>query len=230
MTYWDWTYTWEITPRILGAIDVTLQATLLASIIALVVGLAIAIAMRAGTRLVRAPVHAVVEVVRRTPLLIQLYFIFFVLPEFGVVISPLTAGVLGLGLHNAAYVAEVYRAGINAVPSGQWEGAKALNIPRWKTWVHVILPQAIPAMVPALGNYVNIIFKETALLSAISLIEVMGTAKNIGNENYRYLEPITIVGLIYLSVCLPAAFVLRWLEDKINRRETQVPHATNVIL
>lgn len=218
MTAWDWTYAWEITPRILGAMHVTLQATLLASFVALFAGLAIAVAKRARAAWLRVPVYWLTEMVRRTPLLIQLYFIFFALPRFGIVISPLVAGVIGLGLHNSAYMSEVYRAGINAIPTGQWEGARALNIPTWKIWMHVVLPQAIPIMIPALGNYINIIFKETALLSAISLVEIMGMARNIGNENYRYLEPITIVGLIYLSICLPTSFFLRWLEDSVNRR------------
>ena len=93
------------------------------------------------------------ELIRGTPLLVQLYFLFYILPDLGLLLSPLTAGVVGLGLHYSTYTAEVYRTGIDAIPSGQWEASKAANLTARQTWIHIIIPQAIPPMIPALANY-----------------------------------------------------------------------------
>jgi polar amino acid transport system permease protein len=215
---WDWDYAFRILPRLLEGLVITLEATAMAGALALGAGLVIAIARRARSPVIRVPVYWAVEFIRRTPLLIQLYFLFYVLPDIGIVISPLTAGVIGLGLHNSAYMSEVYRAGINSVPAGQWEAAKALNYPRIEVWRRVILPQAVPPMIPALGNYLLILFKETALLATISVVDMMGTARIVGNESYRYFEPMTMVGLLYLAIAVPSAIGLRALEQRMTGR------------
>lgn len=215
---WDWEYALRVLPRLLEGLVVTLQAAGLAGALALGAGLLIAIAGRARSRLVRLPVYWSVEFIRRTPLLIQLYFLFYVLPDIGIVIGPFTAGVIGLGLHNSAYMSEVYRAGINSVPAGQWEAAKALNYPRIEVWRRIILPQAVPPMIPALGNYLLILFKETALLATISVVDMMGTARIVGNESYRYFEPMTMVGLLYLAIAVPSSIGLRVLEHRMAGR------------
>ena len=119
---------------------------------------------------------------------------------------------IALGLHYSCYTSEVYRAGINAVPSGQWYAAKALNLSRWQAYRHVILPQAIPPVVPALGNYLIAMFKDTPLLSAITVLEMLERAKIIGNETFRYLEPLTIVGLIFLVLSVLSGFGINWLK------------------
>src|SRR5690606_22515849 len=152
-------------------------------------------------------------------LLVQLYFLFYVLPDIGILLSPLVAGVIGLGLHYGTYTAEVYRAGIDNVPRGQWEAAKACNLNPTQTWTHVILPQAIPPMIPALANYFIAMFKETPLLSAITVLELMNQAKSIANSNYRYIEPMTLVGVFFLVISIFSVFGLRWLERKYGRIE-----------
>ena len=126
---WSWDFTWQIMPMLLGGLMVTIKATILGSLLAFSLGLPIAIARFAGGPLVALPVGGAVEFIRRTPLLVQLYVLFYVLPDYGVAMSPLTAGVIGLGLHYSTYAAEVYRAGLESVPRGQWEAAKALNYP-----------------------------------------------------------------------------------------------------
>ena len=143
-----------------------------------------------------------IEFIRSTPVLIQIFFMFYVFPQFGVVIPAFAAGVLALGIHYAAYCSEVYRAGLEAMPRGQWEAAIALNLSPWRTYKDVIIPQAIPPVVPALGNYLIGMFKETPLLSAIAVVELMQTAKIIGSETFRYLEPITMVGVFFLVMSL----------------------------
>ena len=117
------------------------------------------------------------------------------------------------------YAAEVYRAGIENVPRGQWEAAKAANLTTRQTWIHVILPQAIPPMIPALANYLIAMFKETPLLSAITVLELMNQAKSIANSNYRYIEPMTLVGVFFLIMSLISVFFLRWLEERYSRVE-----------
>jgi polar amino acid transport system permease protein len=157
------------------------------------------------------------EFVRATPLLVQLYFLYFILPRFGLTLSPFATGVIGLGLHYSCYTAEAYRAGIESVPKGQWEAAVALNYRRWDLYRSIILPQAIPPIIPPLGNYLVAMFKDTPMLAAITLVELMHTANLIASEKFLYIEPMTVVGLLYLVMSLVTAGLLRGLERRLAR-------------
>ncbi len=214
----DWGFALEILPALLRAGLVTLQCTVVGMILALVLGLGWALLRRSSRRILAWPANWIVEFVRSTPLLVQVYFLFYVLPEFGISWSPFVTGALGLGLHYSAYTAEVYRAGIDNVPSGQWEAARALNLGWMETWRSVILPQAVPPMVPALGNYLVGMFKETPILAAITVQELLQTAKLIGAESFRYLEPLTLVGLLFLLISLSSAQLIGWLESRTAQR------------
>jgi polar amino acid transport system permease protein len=214
---WDWAFVREIMPTLIQGVKITILATLLGSVLAAVVGLGIAVARRSPNRFIARPVGFLAEFIRGTPLLVQLYFIFFVLPDFGILLPPLLAGVIGLGLHYGTYTAEVYRAGIDNVPAGQWEAAKACNLSPFQTWTHIIVPQAIPPMIPALANYFIAMFKETPLLSAITVLELMNQAKIVANTYYRYLEPMTLVGVFFLVISLISVVLLRWLERRFKR-------------
>src|SRR5262245_17887045 len=143
---WDWGFAWRIVPALAEGLIVTVEVTLLASALALALGLMVAIARASPAELVRKPTIGVTEFIRRTPLLVQLYFLFYVLPDVGVLLPAFGAGVVGLGIHYATYVSEVYRGGISSVPKGQWEAAKACNLTVRQTWTTIILPQAIPPM------------------------------------------------------------------------------------
>ena len=167
---WDWSFVAEILPTLLAGVVVPVEATLLGSARALGVGRAFAGARRSSGPVLRRCFFFVLDFVRGTPLLVQLYFLFYILPDLGIVLSPLVAGTLGHGLHYGTYTAEVFRAGIDNVSKGQWEAAKACNLPAGQTWRHVIIPQAIPPMIPALANYFIAMFKETPLLSAITVV------------------------------------------------------------
>ncbi len=216
---WDWAFVREIMPTLLEGVKITILATILGSVLAAVLGLAIALLRRSENRLVSRTVGFLAEFIRGTPLLVQLYFIFYVLPDFGLLLPPLTAGVIGLGLHYGTYAAEVYRAGIDNVPRGQWEAAKACNLNARQTWTHIILPQAIPPMMPALANYFIAMFKETPLLSAITVLELMNQAKSVANTYYRYVEPMTLVGAFFLVISLFSVVLLRWLERRYGKVE-----------
>ena len=214
---WDWAFAFEILPTLARAAIVTIEATLLGFAIAATLGLAFAIVRIAVPR-TGWTISVLVELIRSTPLLIQIFFLYFVLPNFGVVLDAFAAGVIAIGVHYAAYCSEVYRAGFDNIPRGQWEASVALNLSSWTTFRDIIIPQAIPPVVPALGNYLVALFKETPLLSAIAVLELMQTAKIIGSETFRYTEPITLVGLFFLAMSLVSAMLIRGLEELLNRR------------
>ena len=216
---WDWDFVWQIMPTLLEGFKITILATILGAAVAMAAGLGLAIARRSPVAAISRTVGFVSEFIRGTPLLVQLYFIFYVLPDIGIRLSPLTAGVIGMGIHYATYTAEVYRAGIENVPRGQWEAAKACNLNARQTWTHIIIPQAIPPMIPALANYFIAMFKETPLLSAITVLELMNQAKSIANSNYRYIEPMTLVGVFFLVISLISVVGLRWLEERYARMD-----------
>ena len=213
---WDWQFTWSILPQILAGLGVTLQVVVGGTLIALVLGLFWTIARQTRRRFVAWPAALVVEFVRSTPLLVQIYFLFYVLPDLGLTLSPMLTGVLALGLHYSCYMSEVYRAGIDAVAKGQWEAATASGLTKTQAYRYVILPQAIPPIIPALGNYVIAMFKDAPLLSAITVLEILQRAKIIGNETFRYLEPLTIVGLIFLLLSLLSGFAVSYLERRLK--------------
>jgi polar amino acid transport system permease protein len=218
MEIWDWSYAFEILPRLARASLVTIQATILGFALAATVGLILAILRMSKNAWVSLPTAAFVEFIRSTPLLIQIFFVFFVFPEFGVTLSAMTAGVLAIGIHYGTYCSEVYRAGLANIPRGQWEASTALNLSAYHTFRDIIIPQAIPPVVPALGNYLVALFKETPLLSAIAVLELMQTAKILGSENFRYIEPITLVGLFFLVFSLVTAALIRQVEGWLYRR------------
>ncbi|MGO4450736.1 ectoine/hydroxyectoine ABC transporter permease subunit EhuD [Phyllobacterium sp. TAF24] len=216
---WDWAFVVEILPTLIEGVKITILATLLGSVLAAILGLGLAILRRSKNTLVSKPVGFLADFIRGTPLLVQLYFIFYVLPDAGITLSPLVAGVIGLGLHYGTYTAEVYRGGIDNVARGQWEAARACNLSAFQTWTRIILPQALPPMIPALANYFIAMFKETPLLSAITVLELMNQARSIANYNYRYIEPITLVGAFFLVISLVSVIALRWLERRYGKIE-----------
>jgi len=216
--FWDWGFTFEILPLLARASLITLEATLLGFMITAILGLLFAIGRLYGPGWLSIPLTGLIEFIRSTPLLIQIFFIYFVFPEVGLSLGAMTAGILALGLHYATYCSEVYRAGLVNIPRGQWEASTALNLPSFETFRDVIIPQAIPPVVPALGNYLVALFKDTPLLSAIAVMELMQTAKIIGSEDFRYTEPITLVGIIFLLFSLIAAGLIKLVEAWLNRR------------
>ncbi len=217
--FWDWDYALECVPQLAEAAIVTIQATLIAFLISMVGGLVLAITRRSASRRVSAVVTEAMEFVRTTPLLVQIYFLYFVGPQLGVEMPAWIAGLLALGIHYSCYTAEVYRAGLDNVNRGQWEAATALNFSLYKAYRNVILPQAVPPMIPMFGNYLISMFKETPLLSVISIVEIMSRAKLIGNEYYRYTEPVTLVGVFFLVVSLVSAQLITLAERRLNPKE-----------
>ncbi|GAB3126887.1 ectoine/hydroxyectoine ABC transporter permease subunit EhuD [Streptomyces calidiresistens] len=211
---WDWGVVADFMPYFWSGLLTTLQALAWGTLIAFSLGLVWAIAVR-GPAFVRWPVLGFTEFIRNTPLLVQLFFLFFVLPEWGPTVPVMVAGAVGLGLHYSTYTMEVYRAGIEAVPVGQWEAAHALSMSPRRTWQSVILPQAFRRSVPALGNYVIAMLKETPLIATIGLMEMLGEARAFGTETFRFMEPYTVVGIAFVLVAYPASLLIRALERRL---------------
>jgi len=217
MPLWDWDYAFSILPDLLLALVTTIEITVLGSVVALLLGLVFAVIRRARIPVLDQILWAFIEIVRSTPLLVQVFFLFFALPRLGITLSAFVIGVVGLGVHYATYTSEVYRAGIDAVPKGQWEAAAALSLPRSRVWTGVVLPQAIPRVLPALGNYVISMFKEVPLLLAIGVVEVVNAGREIGSATFRYVEPYTIAGVLFLLLSYPASLLVRRLERRSVR-------------
>jgi polar amino acid transport system permease protein len=219
----DWGFAWSILPALASGASVTFQSTVIGFLVALVLGLPLALGRRSRSFLLFLPATAIIEFIRSTPLLIQVYFIFFIGPQFGVRLSPVTAGLTAIGLYYGCFIAEVYRSGIDAVPRGQWEAVVALNMSRWRAYRAIILPQAIPPMVPALGNYLIDMFKATPILSVITVLEMMTRAKMIGSETFRYTEPMTLVGAFFLIMTLGSSVLIRQLERMFGKVRGKTP-------
>jgi polar amino acid transport system permease protein len=216
---WDtttWvTYTISILPIILIGLTVTLKAAAAGFAIALSLGLALL--RRSRVKAISWTTAFVVEFLRDTPLLVQLFFLYYVLPEFGIVLPAFLTGALALGLQYAAYTSEVYRGGIEAVHRGQWEAATALNLTRIQAYRDIILPQAVPRIVPAMGNYLVAMIKETPVLSVVTVLEMMGLANMIGERTFEYLVPLTLVGLIFLLLTLICSAGLHRLQKALPK-------------
>ncbi|WP_163509364.1 ectoine/hydroxyectoine ABC transporter permease subunit EhuD [Fodinicola acaciae] len=216
---WDWSYVAEIIPALLQGLLVTLEITVLASLVSYALGLVFALVRRSRVPVLSQAVWLFVEFVRSTPLLVQVFFLYYVLPPTtGIRLSALTTGVIALGVHYATYASEVYRAGIEAVPVGQWEACLSLSLPRYRVWTGVILPQAIPRILPALGNYTIAMFKEVPLLLAIGVLDIVNQAKEVGGESFRVVEPYTLAGLLFLILSYPSSILVRRLERRVSHR------------
>jgi polar amino acid transport system permease protein len=214
---WDMEFALDILPDILNAfLRYTLLITVLATLLAAVLGLLMAVIRYTRVPVASPVISGLLQFVRATPIPIQLFFVYYVLPDIGILVGAVTTGVLVLGVHYACYFAEVYRGGIESIPKGQWEACTALSLPQQAIWRRVILPQAVRKILPSLGNYVISMFKEVPFLLFISVPEMVLTAKDIGGASFRYVEPFTICGLIYLLASYPASVAMRKLETRLE--------------
>ncbi|OCC06394.1 ectoine/hydroxyectoine ABC transporter permease subunit EhuD [Labrys sp. WJW] len=211
------TYAQSILPILLIGLTVTLQAAAAGFAIALVLGLVFALMRRSRLRLVSWTTAFVVEFLRDTPLLVQLFFLYYVLPDYGIALPAFLTGAIALGLQYSAYTSEVYRGGIEAVPRGQWEAATALNMSRWQLYRNVIIPQMVPRILPTMGNYLIAMLKETPVLSVVTVLEMLGLANMIGENTFEYLVPLSMVGIIFLILTLVCSAGVHRLERALPK-------------
>jgi polar amino acid transport system permease protein len=205
-------YALSILPILGIGLIVTLEAALAGFAIALVLGLVWCLLRRSRLRTVSWTTAIIVEFIRDTPLLVQLFFLYYVLPDYGVVLPAFLTGALALGLQYSAYTSEVYRGGFDAIPRGQWEAATALNLSRMRVYRDVVIPQAIPRMMPAMGNYAVSMLKETPVLSVVTVLDMLNLANMIGDRTFAYLVPLSLVGLIFPTMTTLCSLGIHVLE------------------
>lgn len=209
---WNWDHVWAALPGMLWYfLTVTLLVTVVGSVIAAALGLIIAMGRRLTPRPIAAVITLVMNFIRMTPIVVQLLFVYYAFTS----VPPLTLGIIVFGIHYATFMAEVYRAGIDAVPRGQWEATTALSMSRGRTWTAVIIPQAVRSTLPALGNYVISMFKDTPFLAVITVTEMVRAAQLYGGGHFRYIEAITLAGLIFLVASYPTSLLIGRLEKRL---------------
>lgn len=222
----DFEFMLAYVPDFLRALWVTFQATIGGFALAAVIGLFLALLRRSRLRIISWPTAFFIEFVRSTPLLVQLFFLFYGLPRIEAIPEPLRVWsslatlIIALGVHYGCYCSEAYRAGIDSVPKGQWEASTAMNLGPATTWSQVVLPQAIPNVLPALGNFLIAAYKDAPLGFAINVTGVMFFANTTASRTFAPLELFTLVGLGFLAVSLPSALLLRRLERRIGYERT----------
>lgn len=204
-------------PALLEGAATTVHITVIASLFAFTFGVVAAVARLYGPLLVRWFARVYIEVFRGTSLLVQLFWLFFVLPEFGISLAPFTVAVLALGLNIGAYGSEVVRAAIEAVPRGQWEASTAVNMTRAQALRRIILPQAAVLMIPPWGNLFIELLKATALVSLITIPDLAFKAQLMNNVTLKTIDVFTLVLLAYLAMSLTITVLVRLLEDAASR-------------
>lgn len=218
---WSWETFLDALPIVASGLGITIGLTIASYLFSLIFGFVWVFLRRIPIKPISWTVTWIMEFIRSTPPLVQLFFIYFawpVVPVVGMTLSPFTSAVLGLGLHFSTYIGEVYRSGIEGVDKGQWEASTALNYSLVDKWRRIILPQAVPPTIPMLGNYLIILFKEVPLASTIGVVGILHMAQSYGSQYWAYLEPLTIVGILFLILSYPSAILISKLEQKMNRR------------
>ena len=217
----DWMYFWHLVPLMWQGLQVLAKATVLGFTIAAVLGFLLALGRRSRLRAVRWPFALFIEFIRSTPLLVQLFFAQgLVRATDGLSLTPVNILVIVLGIHYATYCSEAYRAGIASVPAGQWEAATALNLGPVTKWTRVVIPQAVPNVLPALGNFLVAAFKDAPLGFIVGVPELLFFANTVRGQDFRPTEPYILAGVGFLLVSIPAAWAVRRLEGRIAYERT----------
>ena len=195
----------------------TLLLTAIAVLVGAVIGIFVTLLKRSRFRIIRFLITVYIEVIRGTPILLQLYLFYFVLPELlpFLNLSAFVWVAIALSINSSAYVSEVFRSGIQAVDPGQAEAARSLGMSKGQTMARIILPQAIKNILPALGNEFIMILKETSLASTFFIGDLMTSYKVVSGATYLSMEPLIIVGVIYLCLTYPLSKVVAYFERRM---------------
>lgn len=212
--HFDLSFALSTAPVILSGIGTTLGIALASCVGASVLGFGLEITRRAA-KPIGLLARFTIDFIRATPVLAWLYFLYFVLPYYGIRLTALTVGVLALSVYYSGYLAEVFRAGIDAIPKGQQEAARALGLRRLQTVLLVLAPQMMRNVAAPLGNHFVSILKATPYLAVIAVPEMLGRAFEIASDTYRYAEPLTVAGLVFLTLALGITAMVRRLEKRL---------------
>jgi His/Glu/Gln/Arg/opine family amino acid ABC transporter permease subunit len=203
---------WYFVTTLLGGLPETVTVAIGAFLFALGFGLLIALLRISGWRALRTVAIAYIEFFRGTPALVQLFVIYFGFPDVGFQPSPFEAAIIGLGLNGSAYMAEIYRAGIESIHRGQMEAALSLGLTPAGAMRYIILPQALRTMLPPITNFAIVLLKDTAIVFAVGVVEIMALARNLVTETLQSAVVYLIAGLIYLCMTIPMARLAARLE------------------
>lgn len=209
----------DFLPILLSGAVVTVQVTIASFLLSSLIGLAFALMMVSKIRAVALFGISVVNVIRGLPIIVQLFYIYFVLPDFGVQLSAMQAGIIGLGIAYSAYQAENFRAGIQAIQQGQIEAAESLGMRRPMIMRRVVLPQAFRIALPPYGNTLVMMLKDSSLVSTITVAEMTRAGQLIASSTFENMTVYTLVALLYLALSLPLSYALRRLEARIATRK-----------
>jgi len=201
-------------PTVFEAMPVTILVALAACVGASLVGFLLE-TLRRSNRYLGLLIRFVIDFIRSTPVLVQIYFFYFVLPFYGITLPALGVGMIGLSIYYSGYMAEVFKAGIDAVPAGQFEAGKALGLKRTDTMIFVIAPQMLRNIAAPMGNYFVSILKSTPYLSVIGVNEMLGASMQVASDTFRYGEPMAIVGITFLLLAASVAWFVRLLEERL---------------
>ena len=208
-------------PELLVAAGQTVRMTVLAYALGVVAGLFLALGEMSRRRWLARTCRVYIEFIRGTPTLTQLFLIYFGLPSIGIVLPGFGAAVVALGLHYAAYMAEIYRSGIAAVDRGQGEAASAIGMTRAEAMRHIILPQAVRIIVPPMANNAVSLLKDTSVASLIAAPELMMRANDLTSEYYMPMQLYIIAGVMYFIMAFPLSLGARWLEHVMAKSRTR---------
>lgn len=211
------TDTFAMIPSILSKAPVVVELTIGALVFALVVGMVIALIRIARIPVLEPIAIIIVEILRGTPLLVQLVYIYYVFPKIGIHIDPVTSAIIGLGLNYAAYMSEVFRSSIASIDRGQMEAALSLGYTPSRAMAKVIIPQSFRVSVPPLGNYAISLVKDTSLASVIAVTEILKQANVLATTTFQVTEAYTAAAIIYLCISLPLSGLVKLAEWRANR-------------
>ncbi|CAN7577905.1 ectoine/hydroxyectoine ABC transporter permease subunit EhuD [Bosea sp. LjRoot9] len=210
----DFGFALSIIPAIGKALATTLAVTLLSCIFAALLGFGLEITRRSSQPM-RYAMRFVIDFIRSTPVLVQLYFLYYVLPVYGIKLPALVVGVAALSIYYCGYLAEVFKAGIDGIARGQFEAAKALGLGRFQTVLLVIAPQMLRNIAAPMGSYFISIFKSTPYLAVIAVPESFGSALDIASDTFRYGEPLAVVGAIFLAIAVSFSWLIHRFEARL---------------
>jgi His/Glu/Gln/Arg/opine family amino acid ABC transporter permease subunit len=217
MTF-SWLAIWQGLPYLLQGAGLTILISAVAMLLALVLGMITALLSQLPWRLPRGLTQAYVEIFRNTPLLIQIFIVYFGLPQLGLKLSAFLSGLSALVLYTAAYNTEIFRAGLEAVPKGQHEAARSTGLSPLQEAIHIIIPQALRISFPALGNNLVSLVKNSSLVSTIGMVELMFVANDISFNNFRSFEIYGTAAVLYVILVLGLTRVLNLTEARVLRK------------
>jgi polar amino acid transport system permease protein len=212
----------EWAPFILGGVPVTIFVSVCSIALAVVFALVGALGRLSRTAPIYALATLYVSLVRGTPLIVQIIFVYLALPEFGLVIDPLQGGILTLAFNYGAYMTEIFRAGIQAIPRGQIEAAQSLAMPEGLIMRRIVLPQAVRIVIPAIGNEFIAMIKDSALVSLVTIQELFWRAQTVGSRNFRSFETLLIAAVIYWFLTIGFSFVQERLEQRMAESDRRL--------